>query len=152
MAKRKGLRMKRVGWEDQQRQITSHKISKRFWETYFGGDSKENREAAVKRLTNWDKLQTAGIPDSGADLLVMAGEAWITTSIPGENESHQVNGFADASVGVLCPIMKGKTLLMNPDSSPRAILCAEWGAAYPTGRETLLPHLKSDNIISQFYF
>jgi len=54
-----------------------HRIAHEFWTSYFGCDTPKNRAKAVKWLGKWKDLKVCGIPDSGADICTLAGNAWI---------------------------------------------------------------------------
>ena len=112
-----------------------------YWKRYFGGNSKEEREAAVARLGRWVDLESVLIPDNGADKMVMAGKAWIYQNIPGEELTEIIQPFGlDGQEGLGLKIMRGKTCYLSPEGTPIAILVCKWGSAKPHGetRESLL--------------
>ena len=112
-----------------------------YWQRYFGGDSESERADAVRRLKRWVDLDSVLIPDSGADKMVMAGEAWIYSEIPGQELTEILHPYgAKSSEGLGLKIMRGKTCYLAPDGTPLAILVVKWGSAIPGGdtKESLL--------------
>ena len=70
-----------------------HRIAHEFWTSYFGHDTPRNRAKVVEWLGKWKDLEVCGIPDSGADICTLAGNAWIIGKPPGPKKETKFYGY-----------------------------------------------------------
>ena len=105
------------------------KICREFLGKYFQTDSE-----IYSRLSRWNELPSIGIPDSGADFCMLAGQAWVTSSVPGEHDSVTIGAYMQP--GQAYKPVRGLAAYLDPEGQPLAILRVNWGAAVPDGGET----------------
>ena len=112
------------------------RIAREFWTQYFGKDSVTNRIKAVERLQRWQELVACAIPDSGADICVMAGDAWTTGEALVPNTSKKLIPYGGE--GNWCEVKRGFTCYLSPEGEPLAILRINYGVHVPNNAESLL--------------
>ena len=74
-------------------------------------------------------MSTCGIPDSSADICLLAGDTWVTDKALGPEIFRRIDSYG--SIGKVCKVVRGGTYYLSPGGRPLAILRVNYGMEVP---------------------